>query len=54
MTTKQAIKYFGSVKALSEALSIWPHGIYRWGDSPPKLRQFEIERITDGELKADA
>ena len=53
MTTKEAIEYFGSIKKLADALGIWPHPIYRWKENPPKLRQFEIERLTDGELKAD-
>ena len=53
MTTKDAIEYFGSRKKLADALGIWPHPIYRWKDTPPKLRQFEIERLTSGELVAD-
>jgi hypothetical protein len=52
MTTKEAIDHFGGIKKLAEALGIWPHPIYRWGEHPPKLRQFEIERLTNGELKA--
>ena len=38
--------------AMAEALGIGLHGTYRWGDHPPKLRQFEIERLSDGELVA--
>lgn len=53
MTTKEAIDYFGGVKALAQALDIWPTGISRWGKSPPMLRQYEIEKITGGKLKAD-
>jgi transcriptional repressor of cell division inhibition gene dicB len=51
MTTKQAIAHYGSIKDLAAALGIWPHGIYRWGKKPPMLRQFQLERITDGALK---
>lgn len=54
MTTKEAIEYFGGKKELAKALGIWPHSIYRWGERPPKLRQFELERITEGKLKANA
>jgi hypothetical protein len=54
MTTEEAIAHFGDRKKMAEALGIWPHGTYRWGDHPPKLRQFEIERLSDGELRADA
>jgi hypothetical protein len=53
MTTDQAIAYFGGRKKMAEALGIWPHGTYRWGAQPPKLRQFEIERLSNGELQAD-
>jgi transcriptional repressor of cell division inhibition gene dicB len=53
MTTDEAIAYFGSRKKMADFLEIWPHGTYRWGEYPPKLRQFEIERISDGELKVE-
>jgi hypothetical protein len=52
MTTKEAIDHFGGVKPLAQALDIWPTGISRWKDRPPMLRQYEIERITKGKLKA--
>tara|TARA_S200002703_G_scaffold59400_2_gene51520 strand:+ start:364 stop:528 length:165 start_codon:yes stop_codon:yes gene_type:complete len=53
MTTQEAIDHYGDIKSLAAALNIWPHSIYRWGDNPPMLRQFELERLTDGGLKAD-
>ena len=53
MTTYEAIAFFGSRKKMAEVLNIWPHGTYRWGDYPPRLRQFEIERISKGELKVE-
>jgi hypothetical protein len=53
MTTADAIQHFGSIKDLANAIGIWPHGIYRWGERPPMLRQYQIERLTAGELKAD-
>lgn len=53
MTTDEAIAYFGSRKKMADSLEIWPHGTYRWGEYPPKLRQFEIERISQGELKIE-
>ena len=52
MTTDKAIAFFGDRKKMAEALGIGLHGTYRWGESPPKLRQFEIERLSDGELVA--
>lgn len=53
MTTAQAIKHFGGHKALAEALGIWPHNISRWGEYPPKARQYEIQAKTGGKLKAE-
>jgi hypothetical protein len=53
MTTKQAINFFDGVAGLSKALNVYPSAIYRWGERPPKLRQFELERLTNGALKAD-
>ena len=53
MSTADAVSHFGSIKALAEALKIWPHNVYRWGERPPMLRQYQIERLTAGELKAD-
>lgn len=52
MKTKDAIDYYGSVKALAAELGIWPHVIYRWGDTVPKARQYELEVKTKGALKA--
>jgi hypothetical protein len=53
MTTEQAIAFFGSRKKMADVLGIWPHASYRWGEYPPKLRQFEIERHSAGELKVE-
>jgi DNA-binding transcriptional regulator YdaS (Cro superfamily) len=53
MTTQDALDFFGSRKALAQALDIWPHSISRWGDRPPELQQYRIERVTKGKLKAD-
>ncbi len=53
MTTKEAINYFGTIKALASAIGIWPHAVYKWGDRPPLPRQYQIEVITKGALKAD-
>ena len=53
MKTQEAIEHYGSIKALGEALGIWPHVIYRWKESPPLARQYELEVKTGGKLKAD-
>jgi hypothetical protein len=53
MTSQQAIDYYGGIKQLATELNIWPHVIYRWGDHPPKARQYELEVKTQGKLKAE-
>ena len=53
MKTKEAIKYFGSVKRLADVLGIWPQVIYTWGEEPPMARQYELEVKTKGDLKAE-
>lgn len=50
MTKQDAIKHFGGVPQLADALGIQRQAIYQW-EEIPKLRQFEIERITSGALK---
>lgn len=53
MKTKEAIEFFGGIKRLAEALDIWPHVIYRWGDHPPKARQYELQVKTGGKLRVE-
>jgi len=53
MTTDEAIAWAGSIRALAAKLEIWPHSVYKWGEKPPRLRQFQIERLSKGKVKAD-
>jgi hypothetical protein len=53
MTTQQAIQHYGGIKQLAADLGIWAHVIYRWGEYPPKARQYELEVKTGGKLKAE-
>lgn len=53
MTTHEAIKHYGGIKALADALGIWPQAVYAWGDKPPLSKQYELEVKTDGKLKAE-
>jgi DNA-binding transcriptional regulator YdaS (Cro superfamily) len=52
MTKIQAIHHFGSVSALAKALGVTYEAVRQWGQVP-ELRQYQIERITKGALKAD-
>jgi len=53
MKTDTAIKFFGSGRALADALSIKPAAVYQWGEFPPPLRQLQIEIVSGGALKAE-
>lgn len=52
MTKTQAIQHFGSVSALAKALNVTYEAVRQWG-GVPELRQYQIERITQGALKAE-
>ena len=54
MKTKDAIKHFGNKAKLAKALNISKSAITQWPDDVPALRAFQIERLTDGQLKATA
>lgn len=49
MKTDDAIRQFGSAKALADALGIWPQAVYKWGEDVPELRVYQIEKITKNE-----
>ncbi|QVM94158.1 Cro/Cl family transcriptional regulator [Pseudomonas sp. SORT22] len=51
MTKSQAIQHFGSISVLAKALGVTYEAIRQW-DEVPELRQYQIERITRGALKA--
>ena len=54
MTKEQAIKHFGSVADLADALRVRTQAVYAWPeDSIPLLRQYQLERLTAGRLKVD-
>ena len=58
MKTKDAVAYFaqgrrGGKKRLADALGIYLSAIYQWGENVPYERTVQLERITNGDLKAD-
>lgn len=52
MTTKEAIEHFGSVRQLAHAIDLATAAIYQWSEYPPELRQYQLEVLTRGKLKA--
>ena len=53
MNKNDVIKHFGGASKVAEALGILNSAVSQWGDEIPMRRAFEIERITNGALKAD-
>lgn len=53
MRTRDVIEHFGSQAAVAHALGIKPPSVAGWGDRVPDLRQLQIERITNGKLRAE-
>lgn len=53
MRTSEAIACFGSVRELAKALGLTEQAVYLWGEYPPPLRQYEIEELTGGRLRAE-
>ena len=53
MNTAQAVAHFGSKKKLAEALGISPSAVTLWANAIPTLRQFQIQMLTCGALKAE-
>lgn len=53
MTLKEAIEYFGTRSELAKKLNISLPAISFWKNKIPMGRQYQIELMTNGELKAD-
>ena len=52
MKTQTAIDHFGSREALADALGIGRTATY-WGETVPALRQYQLQVITAGKLRAE-
>jgi hypothetical protein len=54
MDTQSVIEYFGGRKGLYKALKLGGYqAIGAWGERPPMGRQWQIELLTNGHLRAD-
>lgn len=53
MKTQDAIKHFGGRQQLADALGITRPAIYEWGETVPELRQYQIEVLSGGALRAE-
>jgi len=53
MTKHDAITHFGRQASLARALGIHRAAINSWGDQVPLGRQYQLEVLTHGALRAD-
>jgi predicted transcriptional regulator len=54
MKTSDVIQFYKSKSLVAKALGISKAAVSLWGDEVPKLRAYELERLTDGALKVDS
>ena len=52
MKTVDAIAFFKNKNRLAKALGITRCSVSHWGENVPALRAYQIERLTNGKLKA--
>mgnify|MGYP003691499057 CR=1 FL=1 len=50
MLKEDAVRHFGGVTKLAEALGLSKGAVSQWGENIPMLRAYQIERITNGKL----
>lgn len=55
MTLSEAVSHFGSLAKMARSLGVSTAATARWSnnDRVPMLRQYQIEKLTKGKLKAD-
>lgn len=54
MKTSAAVRHFGTKTRLAEALGISLSAVSRWGPEVPRLRAYDLERLTGGVLSASS
>lgn len=53
MRTAAVLKHFKTQTAVAAALGIAQPSVASWGTYPPPARQLQLERITQGALRAE-
>lgn len=52
MNKSEVIEYFGNVEKTAIALGITKGAVSQWGKTIPMRRAYEVERLSEGRLKA--
>lgn len=53
MKSSEVIKHFKSRLEVSAALGVSYEAVRKWGEYPPLGRQYQIQALTNGKLKAE-
>ena len=53
MKTREVFQFFGNGAQTAKQLGISHAAVYQWGERPPIMRQYHIEAVTRGRLKAE-
>ncbi len=53
MKMEDALSFYGTKSALATALGVSKSAITLWGDQVPPMRSCQLEKLTNGQLKAD-
>ncbi len=53
MNKSSVVDFYGSQRAIANALGVSDQAISHWGDVIPKGAALELEKLTNGALKCD-
>lgn len=53
MKLSEAVAHFGTEAEMARKLGIKPQAVYQWNGKVPMARQYQIQLMTKGKLKAD-
>lgn len=52
MLTTEVIAFFGGKSKVAAALKVSPAAVSQWGAQPPQSRQYQVQVLTEGKLRA--
>lgn len=53
MKSSEVTRHFGGIRMTARALRISYEAVRKWGEYPPLGRQYQIQALTNGQLKAE-
>ena len=52
MLTTEVIAFFGGKSKVAAALKVSPAAVSQWDTEPPQSRQYQVQVLTNGKLRA--